>query len=124
MTQPETGTGRTAGVAVSPMATRQAIAVRVSGLVPAALAGLVVLAAAATPAAAQPSTYAIDPTHTFVYFEARHQGLSTARGRFDRKSGSVTIDRAARSGRAEIVIETGSINTGVVPFDGALRGAS
>ena len=41
---------------------------------------------------AAPATYAIDPTHTFVTFEAKHFGTSTNRGRFDKKSGTVTLD--------------------------------
>ena len=90
--------------------------------VPTALIVSTALLAVPAPAHAEPATYAIDPTHTFVYFEVRHQGLSTARGRFDRKTGSVTMDRAAGTGRAEIVIEAASVNTGVVPFDGAMRG--
>ena len=35
--------------------------------------------------AAQSATYAIEPTHTFVNFEAKHFGTSTLRGRFDKK---------------------------------------
>lgn len=103
----------------------RAVRVRVRALLPVLVPVLVpVLAGAAAAARAEPATYAIDPTHTFVYFEVRHQGLSTARGRFDRKSGTVTLDRAAGTGRAQISFEAASVNTGVVPFDGALRGAN
>lgn len=72
-------------------------------------------------AQAQSTTYQIDPTHTFVTFEAQHFGTSTNRGRFDKKSGTIQIDRAARTGKADITIETASISTGVAPFDGHLR---
>jgi len=75
----------------------------------------------ATTAQAAPSTYALDPTHTFVTFEAKHFGVSTNRGRFDKKQGTVTLDLAAKTGKAELVIETGSINTGTGPFDGHLK---
>ncbi len=81
------------------------------------------LTAATLSAAVQaaPATYAIDPTHTFVTFEVKHFGTSTNRGRFDKKSGSVTLDVAAKTGKADITIETGSINTGTAPFDGHLK---
>jgi polyisoprenoid-binding protein YceI len=81
------------------------------------------LAAAFFPAQAQTATYAIDPSHTFASFEVLHFGTSTIRGRFDKKEGSVTIDRAAKSGKAEITIDMSSINTGVAPFDGHLKSA-
>jgi polyisoprenoid-binding protein YceI len=85
------------------------------------LSAAVMAATLATSAAAAPATYAIDPTHTFVTFEAKHFGTSTNRGRFDKKTGSVTLDVAAKTGKAEITIETGSINTGTAPFDGHLK---
>lgn len=62
---------------------------------------------------AHAATYAIDPTHTFVIYEIGHYGTSTNRGRFDRKEGTVQFDRAARSGRVEVVFELASVSTGV-----------
>jgi polyisoprenoid-binding protein YceI len=78
-----------------------------------------VLAAGAVQA--QSATYAVEPTHTFVTFEAKHFGVSTNRGRFDKKEGSITIDPAAKTGKVEITIDTASINTGTAPFDGHLK---
>ena len=52
------------------------------------------LAATAIAAEAEPVTYAIDPTHTFVTFEIPHFGVTTNRGRFDKKTGS-EIGRAS-----------------------------
>jgi polyisoprenoid-binding protein YceI len=75
----------------------------------------------ATVAHAAPATYVVEPTHTFVTFEAKHFGVSTNRGRFDQKSGTITLDTAAKTGQVDIVIETGSINTGTAPFDGHLK---
>jgi polyisoprenoid-binding protein YceI len=79
------------------------------------------LFAAAGFAQAQSATYAVDPTHTFVTFEAQHFGTSTLRGRFDKKEGTVTLDKAAKTGKAEITIDMGSISTGVGPLDGHLK---
>lgn len=79
------------------------------------------LSMASSAALAQSATYAIDPTHTFVTFEVLHFGTSTNRGRFDKKAGSITLDKAGKSGRVEISIETASINTGTLPFDKHLQ---
>lgn len=79
------------------------------------------LASSAAMAAAD--TYVIDPTHTFVTFEARHFGTSTNRGRFDKKTGTISIDRAAKTGKVEVTIDTASINTGTAMFDGHLKSA-
>jgi polyisoprenoid-binding protein YceI len=66
---------------------------------------------------AQAATYAIDPTHTFVTFEISHFGTSTNRGRFDKKQGTIEFDRAAKTGKVDITVDTTSLNTGVEPFN-------
>ena len=71
---------------------------------------------------AESATYTIDPSHTFVTFEANHFGTSTLRGRFDKKEGTVTLDKAGKSGKAEITIDAGSVSTGVAPLDTDLKG--
>jgi polyisoprenoid-binding protein YceI len=81
----------------------------------------ITLLAAAGTAHASPATYAIDPTHTFVNFEASHFGTSTLRGRFDKKEGSVTVDKVAKTGKAEITIDMNSVSTGVAPLDTHLK---
>ena len=73
-------------------------------------------------ARAESATYNLEPTHTYVTFEARHFGTSTNRGRFDKKEGSITLDRAAKTGKAEITIDTASISTGLALFDSHLKG--
>jgi polyisoprenoid-binding protein YceI len=72
---------------------------------------------------AQTATYNVDPTHTFVTFEAKHFGVSTNRGRWDKKEGSISFDKTAKTGKAEITIDMTSINTGTGPFDGHLKSA-
>ena len=72
---------------------------------------------------AHAASYAIDPTHTFVTFEIAHFGTSTNRGRFDKKEGAVEFDRAAKTGKVEIVIDTTSINTGTAAFNKHLQSA-
>jgi polyisoprenoid-binding protein YceI len=70
---------------------------------------------------AESALYSIDPTHTFVTFEVDHLGISTNRGRFDKKEGTVQLDRAAKTGRVELTIDTGSINTGTPQFNRHLQ---
>ncbi len=72
-------------------------------------------------AQAQSATYNLDPTHTFVTWEAMHFGTSTSRGRFDKKEGTIQFDRAGKTGKIDITIDTGSVSTGVAPFDRHLQ---
>lgn len=71
---------------------------------------ITLLAAASTSAFAQ--TYTIDPSHTFPSFEADHFGISVWRGKFTKTSGKVVLDRAAKTGTIDIVIEAASIDFG------------
>ena len=74
-------------------------------------------------AQAESASYAIDPTHTFATFEISHFGASVNRARFDKKSGSVTLDKAAKTGKVEISIDTTSVNSGTAAFDKHLQSA-
>lgn len=83
----------------------------------------VALGALALPivAAAQIENYVIDPYHTVPYWETDHLGFATMRGRFDRATGKFSIDRAAKSGTLEVVIQTASLSTGDTDRDGRPR---
>jgi len=61
---------------------------------------------------ANPESYTIDPTHTFMYWEVEHLGVSMQRGRFDRTSGKFTLDRSAKAGGVELSVETASLSSG------------
>lgn len=74
-------------------------------------------------AAAEPVTYKLDPTHTTVLWEAKHFGTSLNHGRFDRESGTVTLDLAAKTGKVEVTIELDSVSTGTEGFDKHLKAA-
>ena len=65
---------------------------------------------------AESATYSVDPTHTFVIYEVQHFGTSTNRGRLPVKEGSVQIDRAAKSGKADMTIDMAA-QTGVPALD-------
>eukprot|EP01114_Cavostelium_apophysatum_P007017 TRINITY_DN18677_c0_g1_i1.p2 TRINITY_DN18677_c0_g1~~TRINITY_DN18677_c0_g1_i1.p2 ORF type:complete len:192 (+),score=73.02 TRINITY_DN18677_c0_g1_i1:136-711(+) len=57
-------------------------------------------------------TYKIDPNHTYPSFEADHMGISFWRGKFNKTEGTVTLDRAAKTGTIDIVIDTTTIDFG------------
>jgi polyisoprenoid-binding protein YceI len=64
-------------------------------------------------ASANTVTYNLDPTHTYPSFEADHMGgLSIWRGKFDKSSGVVTLDRAAKAGSIDVKIDPASIDFG------------
>jgi polyisoprenoid-binding protein YceI len=88
---------------------------------------LLLVALACTPvmgARAEPVNYLIDPSHTQVYWEVRHFGTSTHRGRFDTLEGSIAIDRDKGLGDVSISIATTSVSSGVPALDAVLRGGS
>ena len=79
-------------------------------------------ALAAPAASAQSVTYAIDPGHTFPAFEADHMGMSLFRGKFDRNSGTIVLDRTAGAGTVSVDIELASIHFGNPELDALMAG--
>lgn len=63
-------------------------------------------------AVAAPESYTIQPGHTYPSFEAPHMGISMWRGKFNRTEGKVTLDRAAKTGTVDIVVDITSIDFG------------
>jgi len=70
----------------------------------------------AVPAFAADS-YTIDPTHTWPTFEVNHLGYSTQRGRFNKSSGKITLDIAAKKGSVDLTIDTDSLDMGFAKWD-------
>jgi polyisoprenoid-binding protein YceI len=64
-------------------------------------------------ATAAPVTYTIDPTHTYPSFEADHMGVSVWRGKFNKTSGQITLDKAAGTGTIDVTIEASSVDFGL-----------
>ena len=74
---------------------------------------LVALLLAASAVSAFADTYNIDPSHTYPSFEADHMGgLSILRGKFTKSSGTITLDRAAKTGAIDITIDASSLDFG------------
>jgi polyisoprenoid-binding protein YceI len=67
-------------------------------------------------------TYQLDPTHTYPSFEADHfGGLSVWRGKFTKSTGTVTLDRAAKTGTVDVTVDPASVSTGNPKLDDHLK---
>ncbi len=71
---------------------------------------IALLAAGSTSAFAQ--TYTIESNHTYPSFEADHMGISVWRGKFEKTTGKIVLDRAAKTGTMDIQIDADSLNFG------------
>ncbi|WP_295442138.1 YceI family protein [uncultured Thiodictyon sp.] len=86
------------------------------------LSAAIVIALAAAPTLAAPETYTIEPTHTFARFSYNHLGLSTQLSRFDKTSGTVVLDKEAKTGSVDVTIDTKSVDTGAEKFNEHIQG--
>lgn len=80
-------------------------------------AALVLAGAVAAPTLAAPETFTVDGTHTFPHFSYDHQGLSTQLSKFNKTTGTVVLDKEAKTGSVDVVIDTKSVDTGSTTFD-------
>jgi polyisoprenoid-binding protein YceI len=72
-----------------------------------------VLTLIAGSALAAPVTYDVDPGHTYPSFAADHMGgLSVWRGKFDKSSGTIVLDKDKSTGTVDITVDTTSIDFG------------
>ena len=78
-------------------------------LVAAAVATVLTTAASASAA----DRYLIDPQHTFPSLEFSHLGISVWRGKFNKTSGEIVLDRAAKTGTVDVTVDTDSIDFGL-----------
>lgn len=82
------------------------------------------LALVAVQASAAPVTYTLAPTHTYPSFEADHMGgVSVWRGKFNKSSGQVVLDKAAQTGSVEVTIDMNSIDYGLDIMNDKARSA-
>ena len=87
------------------------------------LALVTALAAFAATAQAAPETFVIDNSHTYPHFTYNHLGFSNQTHKFDKTSGKVVLDRAAKGGSVIVTIDATSINTGHALFNEHLQAA-
>jgi polyisoprenoid-binding protein YceI len=78
---------------------------------------LFITTAAASNAFAATDSYAIDNSHTFPRFSYSHLGFSTQLSRFNKTTGKVMFDKAAKTGQVDITIDATSVDTGSSIFN-------
>lgn len=78
---------------------------------------LAATAVMSVPALAAPQTYVIDNKHTFPSFSYSHFGYSIQTSRFNTTTGKVVLDREAKTGSVDVVIDMKSVDTGSALFD-------
>ena len=87
-----------------------------------AVAVTAMAACASFSALAADTTYTLDPMHTSPSFEADHfGGVSIWRGKFTKSTGTVTIDREAKTGTLEATIDMTSVDIGNDTLDTELK---
>ena len=60
----------------------------------------------------------MEPTHTYPSFEADHfGGLSNWRGKFNKTSGTIALDKEKGTGKVDITVDVSSINFGMPKLD-------
>ncbi len=86
------------------------------------LALIAIASAFSASAFAAPETFTIDNTHTFPRFEYSHFGYSTQLSRFDKTTGTVVFDQAAKTGSVDVTIDMKSVSTGSALFNEHIQG--
>jgi len=86
------------------------------------LVALTLAASLSSVAFAASETYVIDGNHTKPRFEYSHFGYSTQSSRFDTATGTITIDRVAKTGSVDVTIDAKSVDTGYPLFNGHIQG--
>lgn len=76
------------------------------------LLAVAVAALSSAPSFAAPETYVVQNSHTYPRFSYSHFGYSTQLSRFNKTSGKIVFDAAAKKGSVDIVIDTKSVDTG------------
>lgn len=77
----------------------------------------------ATSAFAAPQSYGVEPNHTYANFSYNHMGLSTQISKFNKTSGTIVYDKAAKTGSVDVTIDMTSVDTGSNLFNNHIQGA-
>lgn len=85
------------------------------------LIALAIAAGISFAAFAAPETYTLEGTHSMPRFEYNHLGYSIQLSRFDKATGTITLDRAAKTGSVDITIDTTSVDSGYPLFNQHLQ---
>ena len=71
---------------------------------------------------AAPESFVIDGNHTYPRFSYNHLGYSTQVSRFNKSSGKIVLDKEARTGSVDVVIDMKSVDTGYSVLDSVIQG--
>ena len=85
-------------------------------------ATLATLATLSASAWAAPETFILDANHTFPSFSYSHFGYSIQTSRFNKTSGKVIMDKAAKTGTVDVTIDMKSVDTGSTSFNEHIQG--
>jgi polyisoprenoid-binding protein YceI len=77
----------------------------------------IALASSVAVSAHAADSYTIDANHTFPVFEVNHLGFSVQHGRFNKSSGKITLDMAAKKGSVDLTIDATSLDMGFPLWD-------
>jgi len=72
---------------------------------------------------AAPQTYTFDPAHSFPHFSYDHIGMTTQALRFNDMTGTVILDKEAKTGQVDAIIDMKSIDTGFDNFNQGIQAA-
>ena len=81
------------------------------------ISAALLLATTSTLALAAPETYQVDGSHTFPRFSYSHLGLSIQTSQFNITTGTLTLDKAAKTAAVDITIDTRAVDTGSAAFN-------
>ncbi len=73
-------------------------------------------------ASAAPETFVLDSTHSYPRFSYSHFGYSTQISRFNNTTGKIVLDKEAKTGSVDVVIDMKSVDSGYAVFNGHLQG--
>ncbi len=71
---------------------------------------------------AAPETFVLDNTHSYPRFSYNHFGYSTQISRFNKTTGRIVLDKEAKTGSVDVVIDMKSVDTGYAVFNDHLQG--
>jgi len=71
---------------------------------------------------AAPETFVIDGGHTFPRFSYNHLGYSKQLSRFNKTTGTIVLDTAAKTGSVDVTIDMKTVDTGSDLFNGHIQG--
>ena len=83
---------------------------------------LALIAGFSSAAFAAPETFVIDGSHSFPRFSYSHFGFSKQLSRFNKTTGTIVLDKEAKTGSVDVTIDMKSVDTGSDIFNGHIQG--